>query len=506
MTETDLVNKFLDLVARELGTDYKLFDDRLSDLAVYMVDLSTLRLRLSTKTPFIQVTADDIHRFGKETITELVEQELIVRQNVPGSAVIVVEEDGGFLNSLSKDPYWAAILDEDLIKRITHHSSPKRALLDALRAQIPLRFLSPYESNLPVIGSRFYGRTSEVALLLSHPERSYAIEGGRRIGKTSLLKEVKRLLLDKILPKKQAKRVVWYDFWGCWDEQPFFEEVVRHFGEGFPKLVRPDFASYFPRFITRMKGIHGGPIIFFFDEVDDLIEYEQRTNYHLFGLLKRIAQAGDCRLLIAGFRELSEELNKYDTPLNFCQRLRLSNLTREQVKAMLSDPMASLGVKLERDVFPQILNDTGGHPQLVQLYGQALIEILDAMDERTVTMGHVRQVKRTGRLYDTLVETLIDNTTDLEFALVYSLANRQEFGLEEIDEILISKAGIKLELKQIFHICRVLESIGVISRRGQAGTYHFSIPLQPALVHKLAGEEFVWDKARQQMQMEDIGT
>jgi hypothetical protein len=416
----------------------------------------------------------------------------------------MVEKDGGFLNSLGKDPYWAAILDEGLIQRITHHPNPKRALLESLRAKIPLRFLSPYEPSQPVTGSQFYGRSSELNLILSHPKRSFAIEGGRRIGKTSLLREVKRLLLDRILPKEQAKRVVWYDFWGYESEQAFFEEVVRHFGEGFPKLVRPDFASYFPRFITRMRGIHGGHIIFMFDEVDDLIEYERKINYHLLGLLKRIAQTGECCLLIAGFRYLSEELNRHDTPLTFCQRLRLHNLKREQTKAMLSDPMANMGVKLERDVFPQILSDTGGHPQLVQLYGQALVEILDATEERTATLAHIRRIKKTGRLYDTVVETLIDNTTDLEFALVYSLKDLEEFGLEEIDGVLESH-DIHLSLKQIHRICRTLESIGIISRRGQADTYQFSIPLQPALAHKLAGEDFVWRKAHQQMQLEGIG-
>jgi hypothetical protein len=509
VTETSVVRKFLDLIVRELDTDYELCNDRLSDLSIYMADLSPLRLRLSTVTPCIQVTADDIHRFGKEAVTELVRQELIVRQDIPGSAVVLVEKDGRFLNSLGKDPYWTPVLDEGVIQRIMHHPNPKRAFLESLCAQIPLRFLSPYEPNLPVAGSQFYGRSSEITLLLSHPKRSFAIEGGRRIGKTSLLKEVKRREVKRILSKRElpqahVRQIVRYDFWGYTGEQPFFEEVVRHFGEGFPKLVRPDFASYFPRFIARMSKVHNGRIIFMFDEVDDLIKYERKTNYRLLGLLKRIAQAGDCRLIIAGFRELSEECNRFGTPLSFCQRVRLHNLNRDETMSLVSGPMASMGVRLQREVFPQILNDTGGHPQLVQLYCQALVEILDAAKERTITTAHVRQVKRTGRLYDTLVETLIDNITDLEFALVYGLADRQEFGLEEINEISESH-NIHLSLKQIHGICRMLESIGVISRRGQADTYQFSIPLQPALARKLVGEDLVWHKAQRQMQLEGVG-
>ncbi|MCG3209264.1 MAG: hypothetical protein FOGNACKC_02885 [Anaerolineae bacterium] len=504
MTEIGLVNEFLEIVKRELNTDYHSSDDHLSELTVYMMDLSPLRLRLSTFTPFILVTAGDIQCFGEETVADLVRQELVIRQDVPGSAVVLVEQDSGFLHSLGQDPYWAVILDRDVMTRIMRHPNPKREFLDSLRSKIPLRFLSPYEPNQPVTGSQFYGRTSELNLILTHPKRSFAIEGGRRIGKTSLLLEVKRLLINKVLPKGQAKRVVSYDFWGYKGEDSFFGEVVRHFDEGFPKLVKSDFANYFPRFVLRMKRMYGGAIIFLFDEVDDLIVHEQKTNYLLLDLLKRVAQADNCRLLVAGFRDLSEELNRHDTSLSFCQRLPLHNLEREQTMAMLREPMFNMGVKFERDVYPQILGDTGGHPQLVQLYGQALIEILDATGERIVTLAHIRQIKRTGRLYDTLIETLIDNTNDLEFALVYSLADQDEFGLEEIEEILASRE-IQLELKQIHHICRKLESIGIISRRGQADTYYFSIPLQPALARKLAGDDFVWRKARQQMQLEDVG-
>jgi hypothetical protein len=425
--QTDVVTTFLDYVTEQLGTNYWEADDRLSDLCVYLVDLSPMRLRWSI-TPVIGVTEDHIRRLGRDTVADLVRQEISLRQDVPASVIVLADTNVRFLHYLAKEPHWAAILDGCTAQDIMHHPNPKRAFLSSLRSNIPLRFLSPYEPNQPVSGSQFFGRSSEQNLIMSQPSRSFAIEGGRRIGKTSLLIEIKRMLLTRMLPKEQAKRVVWYDFWGYGQrsiveppEQLFFEDLVRHFGEGYPKLVRDDFASYFPRFVARMKANHGGPIIFLLDEVDDLIQQERQTGYPLLSLLKRTAHIGDCRVVMAGFRDLSKELTQHSTSLTFCQRVRLHNLTHDQTMALLRDPMASLGVGIQREVFPRILNDTGGHPQLVQLYGQALIEILDETRERTVTMAHVREVKRAGRLYDSLVETLIDNTSELEFALVHSL-------------------------------------------------------------------------------------
>ncbi len=501
MNISDQLNRFLDVIVRELGTSYHSDNNISSDLVVNLVDLSPLRLRLSSETPFINVTAEDIINFGEKKLVELVKQEVNTRTIMPGSVVVLVESDIGLLSELKNDPYWAIIINTNSINAIINHNNPKRYLQDFLRSQVPLRFLSPYDPNQPVTGSQFYGRESECNLILTHDKSSFAVYGGRMIGKTSLLKEVRRRLITKILPIEQTKRVFWFDFWGYQGEEIFFEDVVRHFGEGFPKLVRPDFASYFPRFIERMKSVHGGPIIFFLDEVDDLIQYERHTNYHLLGLLKRIAQAGDCRLIMAGFRLLNEELNRHDTPLNFLRRLHMGNLKRDQTISMFRDPMNSLNISIENGVIPQILSDTGGHPQLLQLFGQTFIELLDLSGERCITMNHVRKVKEGGRLHDVLVETLIDNTSDLGFALVCSLANQEEFGLENIDNILISHQ-INIEIKQIRQICSSLEVTGIISRKGQSDQYHFTIPLQPILALKIANEDFLWRKALQQVKTE----
>jgi hypothetical protein len=496
MNTNNTAVQFLEIIVRELDTNYRLDRVRLSDLSIYLVDLSPLRLRLPPDTPCIVISAMDIEHFGQKGIFELVTQEINVRQTFPGSVIVLVETDSDFLDELKGDPFWAIVLYSNDIRKICSHPNPKRALQDLFRIRVPLRFLSPYEPNEAVVGSQFYGRTTELNLVLTHRKNSFAIYGGRKIGKTSLLKEVKRTLVDHYIEKEHLDRIFWYDFWGYPGEEVFFEAVVRHFGEGFPKLVRPDFSSYFPRFIERMKAVHGGPIIFFLDEVDDLILHERGHNYHLLGLLKRISAAGNARFLMAGFRFLAEEINRHNTPLNFMRPLPLSNLTREQTFSMLREPMISMGIELEKNVPPQILQDTGGHPHLVQLFGQAIIEMLDESNDRIVNVGLVRKIKQTGRVYDALVHTLIDNTTDLEFALVCGLAEREEFDLDVIDAILDAH-GIQLEVKQIQQVCRSLEASGIINRRGLTENFQFSVPLQPALAKRVASDDFIWRKAIQ---------
>jgi hypothetical protein len=498
VSETEISIKLLELVVHELESNYKLDDGHRSELDIYQVDLSPLRLRLTADTHFIIISQNNMKTRGQDGLIEIVRTELHLRLDRPGSDVLLVEGDAGFLEFFRQDPYWAVIFDQEQICTLLEHPNPKRGLLDALRDQIPLRFLSPYEPDQPVAASQFHGRTTEKNLILGYPERSFSLEGGRRIGKTSLLWECRHQMKQR-LPKEHHLRLVWYDFWNYNGIEAFIADVMRHFNES-PRPARGTLVDYFPTFIKLMKKKHGGTIIFFLDEVDDLIEYERKVGYQLLSMLRRMAIEQSCRCLLAGFRLLTDECYRYGTPLTFLQRLSLGNLTKSQARAMLVEPMQNMGVEIQRAVFPEILDDSGGHPQILQLYGQSLVELLDREETRVLKPRHVAQVKQTGVVHERLVETLIDNTTPLEFALVCSLANHTEFDINEIDNQLVSH-GIDEDIKELRGICRSLEAIGVIRKQGQAAeVYRFAIPLQPALASRRKSlVELAWKKAKKGM-------
>ena len=446
MSGENLAVAFLDLITRELETDYVMDDMHLSDLTIFKVDLSPLRLRLSTEVPCIQVTESDIARFGRESVLDMAQQEIFLRQERPGSSLVLVETNSSFLQPLAQNPHWAVIIDAQQMRQLLEHVNPKRAFKKNIRERIPLRFLSPYEPNHPVTGSQFYGRTTELNLVLGRPDGSFTIEGGRRMGKTSLLREI-RLQMRKRMPSSKYDLLVWCDFWGYTGIDPFLAEVMRHF-DVVPKLAYGSLADYFPHFIKLMKKKYGGKVTFFLDEIDDLIEYERQHGYHLLSMLRKIATDDNCRCLFAGFRLLTNECYRHSTPLNFCDRVHLANLKEVPARAMLMEPMQSMGIKLPWEVFRRIQNETGGHPQLLQLFGHSLVALVDRDKTRAITLRHVNEIVNTGSVYDKLVETLMDNTSDLEFALACSLAGREDFGRTDINELLKAH-GIDLAIKEI---------------------------------------------------------
>lgn len=501
MRSHDVMIALLDTIARELETTWS-DSEKKSDLTVRVLDLSPLRLRFSSDVSCICISDDDVARLGMDTVLELTRQELVIRGERPGSAFILLDipdQDGKFQSSFSVDPYWALVLDSGSIQRGLTDANPKRWLVDTIRHGVPLRFLSPYDPNQPVVGSNFYGRATEINSIMSHPDRSYAIIGGRRIGKTSLLKEIERRIRSQ-LPATSLDRIVKYDFWGYRNMDAFLSEVIRHFGDT-PRLARGGLADYFPRFLhLKSRQLHGR-IILILDEVDDLIEHDRAAGFELLGLLRRSAIAGDCRCLLAGFRLLARELYTFDTPLTFCQTMQLGNLTNAQARSMLVEPLQNMGVRLGPEVFPRVLNHSGGHPHLLQLFSQSLIELIDneSQDRREISLRDVAQVQEGGLIYERLFDNLIDNTNSLELGLACSLAGEANFDLVRMRDVAAAN-GVHLNPREIRDVCRNLEAIGVISREGLGvDTYHFSVPLQPAIASRVQGVlKMAWSSARRE--------
>ena len=89
------------------------------------------------------------------------------------------------------------VLDREHLASIVAHNSSSR-LIDIIIDQVDdLSVLSPYVVRGPVPGQMFFGRESEIKTISQGLRRGdYAVVGGRRIGKSSILLRLKRLLGD----------------------------------------------------------------------------------------------------------------------------------------------------------------------------------------------------------------------------------------------------------------------------------------------------------------------
>jgi len=355
---------------------------------------------------------------------------------------------------------------------------PSGELLDLISAQVPISSLAPYETRAPVTGSRFFGREYEIQRILSNPDTNHAILGIRRIGKTSLLREVERIYREG----GESGHVVYLDCSDLLSTEDYIREVVRKLNPR--ELVRMHLQQtifWFPNFLERMAHAHGPKLVFFLDEIDNLV-LMQRGDWELFRMLRASSNKGACQYIMAGFREAMKEQYMLDSPFyNFAQEIRLSEFTRQQAHDLILVPMENLRVRIrsQEEVVGRIFDETAGHPNLIQYYCTILLRKLDQTGEREITPDSLIDVYNDEGFSSHLLASFMQNTENREKALVYALIKsleneKQGFSLEQIDDSL-RQGGIILPVDEIDEACQVLSLVGIVHRKGQ--NYHFRSPV-----------------------------
>jgi len=212
---------------RQLGTLYQV--RRLSqktlagyELSLYLVDLSGWRLRFSNRTPLIWVKAEAVEHVSARELTESLQD--VAREHGwhHRECMVLLDGNGGELKTQIADQHFPrfVILDAADQRSILTTSSFTSALLDLVCKQLPISSLAPYQISAPVEGTGFFGRQSEISNVLGHSETNFTIAGVRRIGKTSLLREVKRQMLEQ---GEDPRRTVWLDCSTLSDSDQFIE-------------------------------------------------------------------------------------------------------------------------------------------------------------------------------------------------------------------------------------------------------------------------------------------
>lgn len=468
---------------------------------LFTIDLSSWKLRLSNRTPVIWVQTKDLDGLSAQHIMQSLGD--VLRERNLTRQITLVLFDG---NSAPLFRYRTG-LDYNLVligaeeqKHVIQSRRPSGELLDLISKQMPISFLSPYETRAPVTGSRFFGREHEIARILSNPDTNHAILGIRRIGKTSLLREIERLLIER----EEGPRVVYLECSDLLSTDDYIREVVRKLNpRELPRLEMQKYVFFFPNFLERMSKQIKSKIIFLLDEIDNLV-IMQRGDWELFRMLRASSNKGACQYIIAGFREAMREQYMLDSPFyNFTQEIRLSEFTRQQARQLIITPMENLRVRIrnEEEVLNRIYTETAGHPNLIQYYCLILLRKLDQSGEREIGPESLIDVYNDEGFTSHLLTSFMQNTENREKALVYALlmsdanAGGKGFSLEQIDELL-HKGGILLPQKSIDEACNVLTLAGIIHRKGR--DFYFTSPVFTKVLQQTYDLSYLFRKVKEE--------
>ncbi|MDX1436956.1 MAG: AAA-like domain-containing protein [Anaerolineales bacterium] len=445
---------------------------------IFTIDLSSWKLRLSSQTPVISVTAADLQESAPQHIIESLSD--VMRERGMSRQIVLVLVDGSsqpLSRYRSIVTYNPILIGQEEQARIVKSRRPSGELLDLIANQVTISNLSPYETRAPVTGSRFFGREHEVARIISNPDTNYSILGIRRIGKTSLLREVERILIEG----KDPTHVVYLECSDLLSMDDYVREVVRKLNpRELTRLHMQKYVFFFPNFLERMSKKYKTKIIFLLDEVDNLV-IMQRGDWELFRMLRASANKGACQYIIAGFREAMREQYMLDSPFyNFAQEIRLNEFTRQQAHDLIVTPMENLRVRFKNreEVVSRIFEETSGQPNLIQYYCLILLRKLDETGQREISPDSLIDVYNDEGFQSHLLTSFMQNTENREKALVYAvmdnLADTRTFSQADIDESL-RRRGLVLRQDDLDDACNVLMMAGVIQRKGR--DFAFTSPI-----------------------------
>jgi hypothetical protein len=468
---------------------------------LFFIDLSSWKLRLSNRTAVIWVQTMDLDGVTSQHVMESLGD--VIRERNLSRQIVLVLIDG---NSFPLFRHKATLANNLVLigaeeqKNLIHSRRPTGELLDLISAQIPISYLSPYETRAPVTGSRFFGREHEISRILANPDTNHAILGIRRIGKTSLLRETERILSER----ESETHVVYLECSDLLSTDDYIREVVRKLNpRELPRLELQKYVFFFPNFLERMSKQFKSKIIFLLDEIDNLV-IMQRGDWELFRMLRASSNKGACQYIIAGFREAMREQYMLDSPFyNFTQEIRLNEFTRQQARSLIVTPMENLRVRFrnEEEVISRIYEETAGHPNLIQYYCLILLRHLDQTGEREISPSNLIDVYNDEGFTSHLLTSFMQNTENREKALIYALmislqdAGVAGFGQEQIDTILRA-SGISLQQKEIDEACNVLTLAGVIHRKGKE--YFFTSPVFTKVLQQTYDLDYLFRKVKEE--------
>ncbi len=467
----------------------------------FLVDLSSWKLSLSERTPTIWVKRSDMLDLSPlgllQSLLDLIRASAFARRTV----LVLLEGDSQPLLRYTKSPlYSLVILGEAEQRRIVHSRRPSGELLDLISAQVPISNLAPYETRAPVMGPRFFGREYEKSKILSNPDTNHVVLGIRRIGKTSLLREVERILKEG----EDAPHIIYLDCSDLLSEDDYIREVVRKLNpKELPRIHMQKYVFWFPDFLERMGRKYQKRLVFLLDEIDNLV-IMQRGSWELFRMLRSSANKGACQYIIAGFREAMQEQHLLNSPFyNFAQEIRLNEFSRQQAYDLIVIPLENLRVHLNNReaLVTRIYEETAGHPNLIQYYCMILLKRLDQTGKRELGPDDLIDVYMDEGFKGHLLSSFMENTENRDKAVVYALlgefSDRQlaSFSLAQIDAAL-RKRALPLSQNEISAACDVLTLAGILQRSNKE--LSFTSPVFAKVLRQTYDLEYLLGKLKEE--------
>jgi len=405
-------------------------------------------------------------------------------------------EKNDLLVDLMKKPYLNVIaVEENELKRIMLSDQPFQVFRRIILSKLSLQKISPYQITGPTKAT-FYGRSQLINLINGARNRSFAVIGARKIGKSSLLYRLAEhpppntfyIFMDMQIEIENYQaflHTLELEIWRSLKENVSFEGQVSTMPGTLRELSRG-----------------GRRIIFIFDEIDYFFEFDWKHNFKVLKIFRSMAQNDCCQFIFAGFKTLSPYKRSLDSPLyNFCEPIHMAPLDRDAALDLITEPMKSIGIeyhdKADREV---ILEYTARHPNLLQFYGKYLIERIGkhrrVEDKRTIFREDIEDLFNY-EYEDYIIDEIYMFHSDLDDVnKLIIILMIDELGNDSNETISTGKImiklktiGVKISLNMVYQSLKTLVMRFILKDHGK-NNFSFALPAFPLMIKKRIDEDF----------------
>ncbi len=353
---------------------------------------------------------------------------------------------------------------------------PTRILRSLLLSHLNLTSVSPFITTGPVSPLKFFGRERELRMIADQAgNTSFVVVGGRRIGKSSMLR---RLYARDLFTKGFS--TLYFD---CSITATVTDFKQANLPEWLPR--RPaDSIHTFGDLLSAPPLDHR--IVLLLDEADKLIPADQATGWTLFNEFRALINSGRAQMVLSGERVLNQALQDATSPLyNFANKILLGPLDFGAVKELVTQPLKELEIELvdEHTIISRIWSFTSGHPNIVQRLCKRLIEGLDRQGIRRITLDDVIGVVEDPTFQrDDFLSTFWENMTYLEKIISLLMADEESVRtLATVRETLERRCDLRPRASEVDRALQHLVELRSILRRSPTG-YEFAVEAFPRVV------------------------
>lgn len=380
--------------------------------------------------------------------------------------------------------YGIAIIDGETQRKLSDLRDPQsvsRVIASTLARYVGRESLSPYVPGRPASGGRFFGRQQTLNQLTGTFKGNYTILGTRRIGKTSLLQQIKTSLELSY----QDINSVFLNAQMCQSSSDLEQQLAVRLD---PRNAR---AIYSGKWIKRhllQKQMEAHDTVIFVDELDHAIRVDADENFRFLSTLRWLGEHEKCQIFLAGSYVSIRAARDMHTPLfNFTQPLFLGPLTETETLDMVTRPLTLLGIDLTGSDLPgAIFHETRGYPELIQI---CCAEVVRRSQEQQFipTAQRVLGSFIPGRLFrERVIKVFLENTREIERIIFFVLLDdakkagaslqKYTFGPAEIYRLLTDHKR-EVDPAELDDVLLNLEVTSAIQRLpGGSDKFRFGLP------------------------------